>query len=615
MKKFENGQTLVLVLIFIGVISIISMAFLGYVQTSRLVTQRSYNTARAMNVAEAGINKTLWCLNHLGSCSNNNNLDEDLAEGQHISTTVTPINQDYTVLSTGTVGGVEKKVKVTVTKQATETGAEFFYGVQVGAGGLTMDNGSHVEGNVYSNGTITGSPGTSAYITGDTVVAGGTALTPDQTQLTTTLDYSFGCRNNCSQDLAQSFKPATTEVINKVRLYLKKVSTPGNFNILICEDNGNKPKTTDCATGEILANQVTTSYGWIEVSLNTNPILNQGQTYWIVFDAGQNDSKYYQTKYDNSGYANGFGLYNISNWDSGSWNNLGGDFAFQTLMGGVITKIDKMLVGCTDNNPDHCSNVNCNTPTGSADASAHQILNSLIKCDAYYANDPADIQGTTVKGVKYNRTSVPPNLSDPPPEDMPISDTQISQWKTELGAGDTIYGDYILDGIGAIASLGPTKITGNLTITNKAKLTVTGSIWVVGNVTFDNLSQISLATSYHTNSGLIMADGKITISNNCEFFGSGEEDSYIMVLSTNNSKDLTSPAIKIDNNAEAVIFYASQGLVNVKQNALLREVTAYQLHVSEGAAVLYESGLANAKFTHGPGGIWVIKSKTWQEIK
>ena len=43
----------------------------------------------------------------------------------------------------------------------------FFFGAQVGDGGLTMDNGSEVQGNVFSNGSIVGT----GRVTGDVVVA------------------------------------------------------------------------------------------------------------------------------------------------------------------------------------------------------------------------------------------------------------------------------------------------------------------------------------------------------------------------------------------------------------------------------------------------------------
>ncbi|MCP6726948.1 MAG: hypothetical protein KJI69_02835 [Patescibacteria group bacterium] len=50
------------------------------------------------------------------------------------------------------------------------TGSAFFFGAQVGEGGLEMDNNSTVIGNVYSNGPIEGDNG--AEITGSVVVAG-----------------------------------------------------------------------------------------------------------------------------------------------------------------------------------------------------------------------------------------------------------------------------------------------------------------------------------------------------------------------------------------------------------------------------------------------------------
>jgi len=57
-----------------------------------------------------------------------------------------------------------------VIKEST-TDVQFFYGVQIGSGGLLMANNSEVEGNVFSNGNIIG--GTGSKISGDAIVAGG----------------------------------------------------------------------------------------------------------------------------------------------------------------------------------------------------------------------------------------------------------------------------------------------------------------------------------------------------------------------------------------------------------------------------------------------------------
>ena len=67
------------------------------------------------------------------------------------------------------------------------------------------------------------------------------------------------------------------------------------------------------------------------------------------------------------------------------------------------------------------------------------------------------------------------------------------------------------------------------------------------------------------------------------------------------------------NNASGAIFYAHNGTAHINNNADLKEVTAYKLSLENLATVTYESGLADASFTSGPGGGWLINN--WNEIQ
>src|SRR3989344_6112484 len=67
---------------------------------------------------------------------------------------------------------------------------EFHYGVQIGDGGLVMENQSSFIGNVYSNGSISGLAG--SEITGDVWVAGGTQPVPATEWTVQNGDAAFG---------------------------------------------------------------------------------------------------------------------------------------------------------------------------------------------------------------------------------------------------------------------------------------------------------------------------------------------------------------------------------------------------------------------------------------
>ena len=168
-------------------------------------------------------------------------------------------------------------------------------------------------------------------------------------------------------------------------------------------------------------------------------------------------------------------------------------------------------------------------------------------------------------------------------------------------------GDYTLDD--SSGSLGPKKITGNLTINNNANLTMSGTLWVQGNMVVSNNAVISLHPSYGAGEGVIIVDGTITINNNAYFNGSGTAGSYLMVLSTSSSPS----AITLGNNGGAVILYAANGTVSLSNNASAKALNGKYINLSNNVSIIYDSGLVNSNFTNGPSGGWNINS--WQEVE
>lgn len=198
------------------------------------------------------------------------------------------------------------------------------------------------------------------------------------------------------------------------------------------------------------------------------------------------------------------------------------------------------------------------------------------------------------------------------PEAMPISQEQITDWKNEALSGGVFFGDYTIKGSETV-SLGFIKITGNLIINISATLNITGLIYVEGNITIRNNAIIKLDGSFGSQSGIIISDGRIVVQNGVITQGSGEENSFLMLLSTNNSINPNDPAIDVSNNAEAAIFYASNGIIYLHNNINIKEATGYKLALDNNAIISYDSGLANANFSSGPGGSWQVEN--WQEIE
>ena len=226
------------------------------------------------------------------------------------------------------------------------------------------------------------------------------------------------------------------------------------------------------------------------------------------------------------------------------------------------------------------------------------------------------VTDSTIAGNLYCQTGSGNNIScdtsraDPSVVDMPITQLMIDQWKLDSEEGETIAGNFT---VSSPATLGPAKITGNLAI--NANLTITGTVYVMGNITTNNGAHISLSSSYGSAGGIIIVDGRVVLSNNVQFFGSGGEESYVLLISTSDCPNQCSGlnAIEILNNVGAIIINAQYGTVHIENNVNLNEVVGEQIVIDNNAEVNYVSGLANASFISGPSGGWNVKS--WKEIE
>lgn len=234
----------------------------------------------------------------------------------------------------------------------------------------------------------------------------------------------------------------------------------------------------------------------------------------------------------------------------------------------------------------------------------HSVDDITVNGDAlsYSCLSPAKIKGNLIYVTGGVRTcTVTGNISTQSSEieevPLPISQDQINNWKTEATNGGVINGDYTKTNNQTV-SLGPTKINGKLTIGNGSTLNITGTIYVTGDIVFDNNSIIRLDSSYGSLGGVVISDSKIEAKNNSSLNGSGESSSYLLVLSTSASDT----AIVVDNNTTGAIFYASVGGVELKNNIHAKEVTGYKIKLDNNAIIEYETGLANLNFTSGPGG-------------
>ncbi len=255
---------------------------------------------------------------------------------------------------------------------------------------------------------------------------------------------------------------------------------------------------------------------------------------------------------------------------------------------------------------------------------AHTIENSVIDTNAYYFSTSTLI-GTVVGGTQF------PGNEDEATATMPISDSMIEDWKQVIEDTGTVISSAspeCLSGtytINTNTTLNNVKIECNVDLKKQGASTVVtfaGPVWIEGNLSFSSGPTIVASSSLGTRSVQIIVDdedshatgSKISV-NQSTVFSSGNAQSFVLLISMNTDAEDggSEKAIDLAQSASGkVLVYASHGRVSLGNNISLKEVTGYQIDISNGAEVVYESGLMSLLFTGGPGGGYAISS--WQEI-
>ncbi len=602
-QNYCKGQALIVTILVLMPISLLIVSgFSTIVLKEYSVVRDLFISKRSYFLAESGIEDAIYRIKKNKNISSDETITLDGGSTNTVISTDISGNKD--IISTADFSSNIRKVE---TKLITSvTGVDFFYGAQVGMGGLIMNQNSRIEGasgspgNVYSNGPILGSNG--ATITGDATVA--TGITEDNQARSIVCsnppdgDQIIG-KTNPEIDFSQSFIPADSKPLAKISLYIKKVGNPSDRSVYITADDSGSPGQTSLSQGTLYSSLVGVNYSWIDVVFSNPATLTAGQTYWIVLDANQSSSKYWVwCKDKNQGFGNGVAKYSQS-WTANPWTLIVGDLTFKTYLGEGFSAIEDVTINGT--------------------ARANKIEDSSIGGDAYYQT----IINTSVAGTSY------PGSADPPVEQMPISQANIDQWKLDAATGGEINGDCgdggdpqcIIADNGTL-SIGPKKINGNLILTKKQTLNVMGTLYLTGYLDINSSSGATLKCdpSYGTNGCIIITDSWVHTSNNAVFQGSGSQGSYLMVLTTLSGCNggIQQPqcthhngAVDFHNNATGAIFYSPYSMVHLHNGVNITEIVAYKLELDNTAVVTYEQGLINSNFSSGPAGGWSIDK--WKE--
>lgn len=179
----RSGQIIIVGIIFLAVVLIMASSLFNRVSSFMDFSATSIVNEQATNLAEAGIDRALWQLNQTaGSYTGESNTTLGTTGTFTVSITNNGSNLK-TITATGFIPNSTKpraKRTIKVNAAIDSTQISFHYAVQVGTGGVNMQNSSIINGSVYTLGNITGSG--SSIINGDTFAVG-TISSPDPTIL------------------------------------------------------------------------------------------------------------------------------------------------------------------------------------------------------------------------------------------------------------------------------------------------------------------------------------------------------------------------------------------------------------------------------------------------
>lgn len=163
-----RGSALLIFLIFFTVASTVLAIGIGRGVYSDLIAFRTlYTSKQSLYAAEAGIEDAIYRYRDGRNYSSTENFS---FSGIDVAVSRTGTPELYTFVSEGNEGGALRRSTIEL---AIGSGVSFGFGLQSGNGGLSLANTSSVHGNVFSNGTVTGS-GNMVY--GDVISAGATGL-------------------------------------------------------------------------------------------------------------------------------------------------------------------------------------------------------------------------------------------------------------------------------------------------------------------------------------------------------------------------------------------------------------------------------------------------------
>ena len=164
-QKLNSGQAILTAVVFFMFVSMIVVSGAYTVSYKESKSSRDFGISKkSFLMAESGLEDLSYRIIE----GKNYDTAETLSlDGYFATTTVADISGAKELTATG---AASKMIRISKIKLENSEGVSFRYGVQVGEGGIVMENNSQVIGNVFSNGPIIGQ--NSNLVKGDVISAG-----------------------------------------------------------------------------------------------------------------------------------------------------------------------------------------------------------------------------------------------------------------------------------------------------------------------------------------------------------------------------------------------------------------------------------------------------------
>lgn len=164
-QRFNGGYAVLTAVMFFMFISAIIISGASTVSYKESRSSKDFGTSKkSFFMAESGVED----LAYRAIKGKQYNATEVLSlDGYFATTTAIDVGGIKEITATGTASKMVRKSKI---KLKNDNGVSFHYGVQVGEGGIVMENNSQIIGNVFSNGPIVGQ--NSNIVKGDIISAG-----------------------------------------------------------------------------------------------------------------------------------------------------------------------------------------------------------------------------------------------------------------------------------------------------------------------------------------------------------------------------------------------------------------------------------------------------------